>query len=175
MTTRLKFSEFNPYAFLSHQHAHHAKPAKAAKLAVNNAQTLAGLASLAPTIANQSKSIVKSEWNADDWQAYFDERAGIAEYDGGLSHIDAEIQARNECVTRWLQLNPPAPSNPDTCLHCDQQFTSSSVNVINPAGRRARLHDECLPIWRANRWEQALAALRVIGVLIATPPILTSE
>ena len=28
-----------------------------------------------------------------DWQAYFDERAGIAEFDGGLSRVEAEAQA----------------------------------------------------------------------------------
>jgi hypothetical protein len=28
-----------------------------------------------------------------DWQAHFDERAGIAEFDGGLSRVEAEAQA----------------------------------------------------------------------------------
>src|SRR5215831_986574 len=28
-------------------------------------------------------------WSAEDWQAYFDERAGIAEFDGGLPRPDA--------------------------------------------------------------------------------------
>jgi len=26
----------------------------------------------------------ESDWSAEDWQAFFDERAGVAEYDGGL-------------------------------------------------------------------------------------------
>ncbi len=32
----------------------------------------------------------------------FEERAGIREYDGGLSRAEAEIEARND-VLRWLQ------------------------------------------------------------------------
>ena len=29
------------------------------------------------------------EWDAEDWRAFFDERAGIAKHDGGLSRDDA--------------------------------------------------------------------------------------
>ena len=32
-------------------------------------------------------------WSAQDWQAYFDERAGIVEFDGGLPRAEAEAQA----------------------------------------------------------------------------------
>jgi hypothetical protein len=34
---------------------------------------------------------------ADDWQAFFDERAGITEFDGGLSRAEAEAQALACC------------------------------------------------------------------------------
>ena len=33
-------------------------------------------------------------WSAEDWQANFDERAGIAEFDGGLPRLEAEAIAR---------------------------------------------------------------------------------
>ena len=33
-------------------------------------------------------------WSAEDWQAYFDERAGVAEFAGGLSRAEAEAHAR---------------------------------------------------------------------------------
>jgi hypothetical protein len=36
-------------------------------------------------------------WSADDWQAFFDERAGITEFDGGLSRAEAEAQALACC------------------------------------------------------------------------------
>ena len=29
-------------------------------------------------------------WSRDDWHSYFDERAGLAEFDGGLSRDQAE-------------------------------------------------------------------------------------
>jgi hypothetical protein len=35
-------------------------------------------------------------WKEEDWQALFDERAGIMEYDGGLSRAEAEERARQE-------------------------------------------------------------------------------
>jgi hypothetical protein len=35
-------------------------------------------------------------WTAEDWQALFDERAGIMEYDGGLPREEAEKHAKEE-------------------------------------------------------------------------------
>jgi hypothetical protein len=32
-------------------------------------------------------------WSADGWQAYFEDRAGIAEFNEGLPRADAEAQA----------------------------------------------------------------------------------
>ena len=45
-------------------------------------------------------------WAAADWHAFFDERAGIAEYDGGLSRSEAEDQAFTCSVSEWLNRNP---------------------------------------------------------------------
>jgi hypothetical protein len=41
-------------------------------------------------------------WSAEDWQAFFNERAAIAEFDGGLQRPKAEVQAFSECVAEWL-------------------------------------------------------------------------
>jgi hypothetical protein len=35
-------------------------------------------------------------WDEDDWNALYDERAGIMEFDGGLSRAEAEARAREE-------------------------------------------------------------------------------
>ena len=35
-------------------------------------------------------------WSAEDWQIFFHERAGIAEFDGGLPHAQAEALAATE-------------------------------------------------------------------------------
>ena len=45
------------------------------------------------------------EWSAEDWQAFFDERAGIAEFDGGLPRNAAEAKAFECCVAEWLNCN----------------------------------------------------------------------
>ena len=44
-------------------------------------------------------------WTAEDWRALYDERAGIAEFDGGLSRREAEAQAFDSCVIEWLNRN----------------------------------------------------------------------
>ena len=83
----LAFNNFNPYAVLAGQTRGAAKVAKDAK----DQSTLASLAALA--------------WDAADWHAYYNERAAIAEYEGGLSRSKAEKQAFACCVTRWLRDN----------------------------------------------------------------------
>lgn len=44
-------------------------------------------------------------WSAEDWQAYFDERAGIAEFDGNLPRHRAEALAIKSCVAEWVRRN----------------------------------------------------------------------
>jgi hypothetical protein len=41
-------------------------------------------------------------WSADEWRAFFDERAGIIEFDGGQPRAEAEVQALACCVVEWL-------------------------------------------------------------------------
>jgi hypothetical protein len=45
-------------------------------------------------------------WSAKDWQFFFEERAGIVEFDGGLLRAEAEAQAFACCVVEWLNSNP---------------------------------------------------------------------
>lgn len=35
-------------------------------------------------------------WGEEDWKALYDERAGIVEFDGGLTRAEAEARAREE-------------------------------------------------------------------------------
>jgi hypothetical protein len=42
------------------------------------------------------------EWTEQEWSDHFEERAGIIEHDGGRSRLEAEHQAYEECVRRWL-------------------------------------------------------------------------
>src|SRR5690348_10675116 len=43
-------------------------------------------------------------WSAEDWQAYFNERAGIAEF-AGLPRPESEARAFECCVVEWLNRN----------------------------------------------------------------------
>ena len=55
--------------------------------------------------------------DAEDWRAYFEERAGIAEFDGGFSRAEVEQVAFECCIVRWLGEHPDqSPS--DRCAHC---------------------------------------------------------
>jgi hypothetical protein len=44
--------------------------------------------------------------SAEDWQVFFGERAGIAEFDGELPRLDAETKAFECCVVEWQNRNP---------------------------------------------------------------------
>src|SRR6266446_6925415 len=56
-------------------------------------------------------------WSAENWHVFFDERAGIAKFDGGLPRSDAEAQAFACCIVEWLNRNS-AHSPPGRCLGC---------------------------------------------------------
>lgn len=58
-------------------------------------------------------------WSAEDWQAFFDERAGIAEFDGGVPCAEAEARAFVCCIVEWLNRNP-VRSLSSRCLGCGQ-------------------------------------------------------
>ena len=45
-------------------------------------------------------------WSAEDWLAFYDERAGVAEFDGGLTRVEAEVGAYADCVAEWLGRSP---------------------------------------------------------------------
>ncbi len=55
---------------------------------------------------------VEGDWTAEDWRTFFDERAGIAEHDFGLSRADAEALAFESCIVEWFNRHPER-SNPD--------------------------------------------------------------
>src|SRR5262245_12392294 len=56
-------------------------------------------------------------WDPVDWRGFFDERAGIAEFDGGLPRPEAEARAFDCCIAEGL-LHNPIDSSPDRCLEC---------------------------------------------------------
>jgi hypothetical protein len=67
-----------------------------------------------PEIRTNKDAVLKSlrpgdgRWSAEDWQAFFDERAAIAEFDGGLPRTEAEMSAFQHCIEKYLALLAPA-------------------------------------------------------------------
>jgi hypothetical protein len=104
-------------------------------------------------------------WSAQDWQTFFDERAGIAEFDGGLPRSDAEVQAFACCIVEWLNRNP-ARSPPGRCLGCGDHEHGHDPLLpygVEPTGY-AWLHSRCWEAWYAARKREAIAALKAMGV-----------
>jgi hypothetical protein len=102
-------------------------------------------------------------WSTEDWQVYFDERAGIAEFDGGLSRAEAEARAFECCVVEWLNRNPVC-SSPGHCLGCggrEHKWDKLLPYGTEPTGH-AWLHSRCWEKWYAKRKANAVATLSPI-------------
>ena len=75
-------------------------------------------------------------WSAEDWQVFFDERAGIIEFDAELPRAEAEARAFDCCVVEWLNHNP-ARSPAGRCLDCgggDHTHDPLLPHGIEPTG-----------------------------------------
>jgi hypothetical protein len=107
-------------------------------------------------------------WSGEDWRAFFDERAGIAEFDGGQPREQAEARAHACCVAEWLNRNP-VRSSPCSCLRCGE--AERAYDPLLPFATESighgRLHSHCWLGWSAARQAEAVAALEAMG--IATP------
>jgi hypothetical protein len=103
-------------------------------------------------------------WSAEDWRLYFEERAAIAEFYGGLPRDNAEAQAFECCVVKWLDGNP-APSAPGCCAWCSR---TESHDVVVPygtePGTHTWLHRECWSAWHLVRRSQAQQTLNRMGL-----------
>ena len=113
-------------------------------------------------------------WSQDDWHSYFDERAGLAEFDGGMSRDQAEARTFSCCVPEWLNRNP-VRSAPGRCLGCGAAEHPHDPLLpfgIESAGH-AWLHSRCWRAWADGRKAEAISALAVIG--IAAPANLPND
>ena len=104
-------------------------------------------------------------WSGEDWRAFFDERAGIAEFDGGLPRAEAEARAFACCVAEWLNRNPCArrPGAASAAVEAMHAHDALLPFGIEPTGH-AWLHSRCWPAWHASRKAEAVAALAAMGI-----------
>lgn len=104
-------------------------------------------------------------WSAEDWLAYYDERAGIVEFDDGLPRVQAEALAFACCVVEWLNRNPErSPSG--HCRACgarDRPDDPLLPSGTEPTGH-AWLHGRCWPAWYEARKAKAVSALAAMGI-----------
>jgi hypothetical protein len=106
----------------------------------------------------------RADWGAEDWRARFDERAGFLEHDGGLLRVQAEVQAFESCLVEWLNRNPSS-SPAGRCAWCGKSETPAAMVLPFGAGEHhAWLHGDCWPAWYQRRREEAVLALRGMGI-----------
>lgn len=111
-----------------------------------------------------SRARVSTSWTSRDWQAFFHERAGIAEYNGSLRRAVAQRQAFEWCVAEWLSSNRQ-PSDHGHCIWCGQ--VSQIADQLIPYGLGddlTWLHVECHVRWHESRRAQALEGLAKLGI-----------
>jgi hypothetical protein len=106
----------------------------------------------------------RADWGPEDWRARFDERAGFLEHDGGWSRLEAEVQAFEQCIVEWLNANPSF-SPAGRCAWCGKAETlSASVLPFGAGEHHEWLHAECWALWYQRRREEAVLALRGMGI-----------
>jgi hypothetical protein len=120
--------------------------------------------------------LCKLGWSPEDWQAYFTERAAIAQHDGKLPRQLADAQAFACCIVKWLELNlEPAP--PGRCVKCGA--ASLPGNPLLPYGvgkfSQACLHDRCWAAWHIACRSQAIEAMRLMGIQSEGDPQLQQD
>lgn len=109
-------------------------------------------------------------WSGEDWHHFFDERAGIAEFDGGLPRAEAEDAAYHACLMHWQYRNPVSFSSAPlrqcgSCGSCGGPKRAGDILLaIGIAPDQVWLHDGCWSAWHADRVAQAEASLAAIGI-----------
>jgi hypothetical protein len=107
----------------------------------------------------------RDRWSAEDWQVFFHERAGIAEFDRGLPRPEAEALAFACCVVEWLNRNA-VRSPRGRCHGCGGG--EYGHDALLPYGvestGHAWLHTRCWPAWHAGRRSEAVAALTAMEI-----------
>ena len=110
-------------------------------------------------------------WTSDDWRVFYDERAGIAEFDGGQPREQAEALAFECCIVEWLNRHPEL-SDPGRCAWCKEPDWDG--HAVVPFGTESHghtwLHPECWNDWSQDQRQKAQEALAPMGLIARIPP-----
>jgi hypothetical protein len=107
---------------------------------------------------------VRDSWTALDWKAYFDERAGIREYEGGFDRPTAERLALDDTIAHWMSVHLPPPTAPGECASCTSSLENDLLPVLAEAGH-TWVHLCCWTAWESARKREAAAYLSRMGLL----------
>ncbi len=107
----------------------------------------------------------EGDWTSEDWRVFYDERPGIAEFDGGQTRAEAEVLAFECCIVEWLN-HHPQHSHPGRCAWCEKPDRDG--HAVVPFGTKIHghtwLHPECWNDWRQDRRARARRALDRHGI-----------
>ncbi len=110
-------------------------------------------------------------WDAADWREWFEERAGVLEFDAGFPRLEAERRAYEHAIMEWLNRNPPVV-DPDRCAGCGRA-TDEAKTDWRPLGDGTTVHFgdayglRCFEAHGTKRREEAVAALAALGLVPA--------
>jgi hypothetical protein len=117
-----------------------------------------------PPVRSKEARQRAGSWSLEEWRGHFDERAGIAEFDGERSRAQAEVCAFKSCISEWLFQNPPEPHSRGSCALCDQAMTTRSATPYLARDGHVWMHADCHPDWMKRRREAAITELTALGL-----------
>ena len=115
-------------------------------------------------------------WLAEDWQVFYDERAGIAEFDGKQTRTEAEALAFECCIVEWLNRHH-RDSDPGRCAWCGK-LDPDGLGVVSLGTERhchTWLHHTCWKEWDHDRREKACRALEAIRSFVSSGSYIPPE
>jgi len=122
--------------------------------------TVAGVASENHRSGDKSSD----NWDTDDWRAFYDERAGIAEHMGEASQAEADARAFECTVVAWLNSHPAPDTGHGACVHCGNDTPAGDALPFLNGGGYVWLHSDCHTAWMERRRADAIAALKKMVV-----------
>lgn len=110
-------------------------------------------------------------WTVYEWQTYFDERAGIAEFERSYTRYDAELVAFEDCVDLLLAQDLFEGRAPGACIHCGKAASADSTAVLDVVSSNGTglLHTACAPKWKILRRVKARTSLSFLLPRIGGP------
>jgi hypothetical protein len=110
-------------------------------------------------------------WSAQDWRAFYEERAGILEYDGQLPRVEAERVAYSTTLAMWMDVNRPPSADMNDCAWCHRGIPQAVLIacLAGPDGHYA-VHDSCLPKLLESLRERGIGALTAFGIEPSAEP-----